>query len=205
MLKQIFFTEFMGIDFYHTAYSFFFYGFACWFMECIFETIRQKRPVFDRGFNKGPICTIYGVAWLFIYFAMKPLDGHWVWLYLAGMLYATILEYITAVILEKAFHQKLWDYTDFPLNIRGRVCLPISLAWGGLVVLVFAFIQPKVQILINLLPVRIGFPVINALIWIYFIDLAFSFISRSPFGKGVKERIDDKKEQIKVYFHKGDI
>lgn len=198
MEKRMFFTEFMGIDFYHTAWSFFVYGFACWIMECVFESIRQKKPVLDRGFLKGPFCTIYGLAFLFIYFVMKPLDGKWLLLFIVGMIYATVLEYVTALIMEKRFHQKLWDYTDLPLNFQGRICLPISLAWGGLVVLMFAFLQPRVIALIDLLPVRLGLPILKGVMCVYFLDLAFSFISRSKFGVRVKERHEQKREERKI-------
>lgn len=203
MIEQLFFTEFRGLDFYHTAYSFFFYGCACWLMECIFESIRQKKFVYDRGFNQGPICTIYGVAFLFVYFVMKPLDGKWLPLYFIGMLYATVLEYVTAVLLDKLFRQKLWDYTNMPCSFQGRINLFISLAWGALVVLMFAVIQPNVMRLINLIPVRVGFPIINILIWLYFMDLAFSFAIRSKYGKSMKEKLDDKKEEIKVRIRGG--
>lgn len=198
MLEKLFFYEFMGIDFYHTAYSFFFYGCACWLMECVFESLRQKKLVYDRGFNKGPICTIYGVAFLFVYFVMKPLDGRWVLLYFVGMLYATVLEYVTAVLLDKLFHQKLWDYTGIPCSFQGRINLFISLAWGALVVLMFAVFQPIVIYLIDLIPISIGYPLIHVLIWIYFIDLGFSFASRSRFGQNMKEKFDNKKEEIMI-------
>lgn len=203
MIEKLFFYEFMGTDFYHTAYSFFVYGFCCWVMECIFETIRQKKLVYNRGFNKGPFCTIYGVAYLFVYFVMKPLDGKWIALFFLGMIYATLLEYVTAVLLDKLFHQKLWDYTDMPFSFQGRINLFISLAWGGLIVLFFAVLQPTVIHLIDLIPVRFGYPIVNVLIWIYFIDLAFSFASRSKFGKNMKDKFDDKKEEIKMHFRGG--
>lgn len=203
MLKQLFFYPFMGIDFYHVAYSFFVYGFACWVMECVFESIRQKKLVYDRGFNRGPFCTIYGVAFLFVYFVMKPLDGRWVLLYFVGMLYATLLEYVTAVLLDKLFHQKLWDYSDMPCSFQGRINLFISLAWGGLIVLVFALIQPNVIRLIDLIPVRIGYPLIHVLIWIYFIDLAFSFAIRSKRGKDMMDKFGDKKEQLMMRIRGG--
>lgn len=179
MLEKLFFNEFMGIDFYHTAYSFFIYGCGCWLMECIFESIRQKKLVLDRGFNYGPICTIYGVAFLFLYFSMKPLDGKWVWLYIAGTLFATVLEYVVAVIMENVFHEKLWDYSDFPFNFQGRICLYISLAWGGLVILLFALFQPNVMRLIDLIPRSWGLPIIIVLIVVYFTDLGLSFAASS--------------------------
>lgn len=201
MLDKIFFTEFMGIDFYHTAYSFFFYGFACWIMETVFEGIRQKKLT-KRGFLLGPICTIYGLAWLFVYFVMKPLDGKWIWLYIIGALYATALEYGTAVFLEKVFHRKWWDYSDFKLNFQGRICFFISLAWGALIVLMFALFQPFAMWLIDLIPIRIGYPAIVILIWLYFMDVAFSYTSRSQFGIRMKEKLIDKKEAIKLRFHR---
>lgn len=183
MIERLFFYPVLGTDFYHTAYSYFFYGCACWVMECIFESIRQKKPVTDRGFNKGPICTIYGVAFLFIYFVMKPLDGKWLLLYVVGALYATALEYVTAVLLEKFFHQKLWDYTDMPFNFQGRIQLFISLAWGVLVVLFFAVLHPFVTRMIDLIPRDFGLLMCIALIILYFTDLGFSFKAR---GKAAK-------------------
>lgn len=204
MIQHIFFTELLGIDFYHTAFSFFFYGCACWCMECIFESVRQKRLVMDRGFNKGPICTIYGVAFLFVYFVMKPLDGRWLLLYVVGALYATTLEYITAVVMDKIFHQKWWDYTDMKLNFQGRICLPISLAWGLLVVLMFALIQPQVMMLIDWIPVRLGLPVLQVMIWIYFMDLAFSIVSRTKLGERAKEKLEVERDRVKCYFRNGD-
>lgn len=201
MLRQMFFYEFMEIDFYHTAYSFFFYGFACWIMETIFEWIRTKKLT-KRGFLKGPICTIYGVAWLFIYFVMKPLDGKWILLYIVGAIYATALEYVTGVILEKRFHQRWWDYSDLPLNYKGWVCLPITLVWGVLTVAMFWQVQPMVMKLINLIPVQIGYPLIQVFIWLYFMDLAFSLAARSKFGLNLKEKIKEKKRLFQVRFRK---
>lgn len=201
MLQHMFFTKVMGIDFYHTAYSFFFYGFVCWIMETVFELVRTKKLT-KRGFLVGPICTIYGVAWMFVYFVLKPLDGKWLMLYIVGTLSATALEFTTGYLLEKKFHQRWWDWSDFPLNIKGHVCLPISLSWGLLIIVVFAFIQPWLLHAIDLIPVRFGLPIVIVCIWLYFMDLAFSFASRSKVGETVKGKLDNKVEAIKVRFHK---
>lgn len=199
-MKQLFFYEFMGIDFYHTAYSFFIYGCGCWLMECIFESIRNKKLIWNRGFNKGPICTMYGVAFLFLYFFMKPLDGKWIWLYIAGTLFATVFEYIVGWLLEKLFRQKLWDYSDFPFNFQGRICLFISLAWGLLVVALFALLQPAVMNLIDLIPVSVGYPLIWILIVIYFTDLTFSFITRGKTAAKEKEKTGEQEIELPQSF-----
>lgn len=203
-LENFFFYPFMGTDFYHIAYSFFLYGSACWLMECIFEAIRTGKFT-NRGFNKGPICTIYGVAFLFMYFPMKPFAGKWVWMFIIGATVATILEYVTGVILEKTIHQKLWDYSDFPLNFQGRICFFISFAWGGLVVLVLGLLQPRIEAVISMIPRPLGFRVLNVLIWIYFIDLAFSIAIRSKYGAAMKDKLEDQKEKIRLRFHNDEI
>ncbi|WP_431734208.1 putative ABC transporter permease [Lactococcus garvieae] len=41
----------------------------------------------------------------------------------------TIIEYITSFLLEKLFHMELWDYSNIPLNIEGRVDVFVSLFW----------------------------------------------------------------------------
>ena len=41
----------------------------------------------------------------------------------ADFLLTSVLEYITGYILEKVFHNKWWDYSDKPFNIKGYVCL----------------------------------------------------------------------------------
>lgn len=203
LIEKVFYYPFLGTDFYHIAYSFFLYGFACWVMECIFEAIRTKRFT-NRGFNQGPICTIYGVAFLGMYFPMKPFVGHWVAMFIVGAIVATILEYIVGVILERLVHERFWDYSDMPFNVNGRVCLFISVAWGFLVLIVLGFLQPRVEMLISLIPKRIGFYVLNALIWTYFIDLAFSIALHSKYGDQVRQRVDTQKKKIRVRFHMDD-
>ena len=36
----------------------------------------------------------------------------------------------TSFALEKLFHAAWWDYSDFPLNLHGRICLFASLGFG---------------------------------------------------------------------------
>ena len=43
--------------------------------------------------------------------------------FISGMILTSMLEYITATILEKLFHAKWWDYSNHKCNINGKVCL----------------------------------------------------------------------------------
>ena len=46
------------------------------------------------------------------------------------MIFATILEYITGVVMDKLFHVRYWDYTKEPFNINGHICLISSLKYN---------------------------------------------------------------------------
>lgn len=48
---------------------------------------------------------------------------------LSGACIITILEFITGLIVNKALHWNVWDYSDRPLNILGQVCLLNSFYW----------------------------------------------------------------------------
>ena len=41
-------------------------------------------------------------------------------LYFGGMIVATVLEYITAWLMETIFHASWWDYSTQPYNLQGK-------------------------------------------------------------------------------------
>jgi uncharacterized membrane protein len=45
-------------------------------------------------------------------------------------LVSAVLEYFTSWALEAMFHARWWDYSDMPLNLNGRICLPASMLFG---------------------------------------------------------------------------
>ena len=47
-----------------------------------------------------------------------------------GGLTATAAEYLYHWWGDCFLRVRFWDYTSVPGNLRGRVCLPFSLAWG---------------------------------------------------------------------------
>lgn len=52
------------------------------------------------------------------------------------------LGYITSWGLEKLFHAAWWDYSDFPLNLHGRISLFTSMGFGLAGLLVVHAIAP---------------------------------------------------------------
>ena len=136
---------------------FFIYSFLGWLMETILCSINERRFV-NRGFLNGPICPIYGVGLSLIFIFLIPVRDRIenifvevVVIFLCGTMLATIVEYLVSWLMEKLFHARWWDYSDYKYNINGRVALVISMAWGFLSVGVLYWAQPRFEKLVGML------------------------------------------------------
>lgn len=107
-----------GTDLYHILNWFFIYSFAGWLWESAFVSVKEKKLV-NRGFVTGPVCTIYGFGAVIVYLILKPVSDNIFLLYLGGVIVPTILEYVTAVLMETIFHTSWWDYSKNKFNFQG--------------------------------------------------------------------------------------
>jgi uncharacterized membrane protein len=127
------------------------YSFLGWIYESAICSISERRFV-NRGFLNGPLCPVYGFGALASIFILDMRTDNLIVLFFAGMLIACTIEYITAVLLEKLFNAKWWDYSNYRFNIQGRVCLIGAVVFGVLAVLLIKYIHPFVGALIGQLP-----------------------------------------------------
>lgn len=65
--------------------------------------------------------------------------------YLAGVVGATILEYVTGVTMEKLFKVRYWDYSKNKFNFQGYICLGSTLVWGLLTIFMTEFLHKPVE------------------------------------------------------------
>lgn len=119
------------------------YSFLGWCFETTYCSIVERRWV-ARGFLYGPICPIYGTGALFMVLFFAPLTGSLPLFYLTATVVMSAWEYFVGWLLETTTHIKYWDYSDKPLNLKGRICLPVSLCWGVLSYITIFFIHPHV-------------------------------------------------------------
>lgn len=132
------------------------YSFMGWVYETLFCTIKEGRWM-NRGFLYGPGCPIYGVGAVTISVLMHFIAG-WlgeppVWeVFLIAFLGSAVLEYTTSWLLEKLFHAAWWDYSDWPFNIHGRICLFASLGFGVGGLLTVYVIAPFTENAVSYLP-----------------------------------------------------
>ena len=162
-----------GIDFYHLMNWLIIYSFVGWVWETCYVSVKSGKFV-NRGFINGPLCTIYGFGAVSVYMILRPFSDNLLYLYLGGVVVATALEYVTAVLMESIFHTSWWDYSDNKFNFQGRICLGASLGWGAFTVILFKVLHPLVESIVILYPVYVGEIGICVIGVGYVVDFAFS-------------------------------
>lgn len=162
-----------GIDFYHLMNWLIIYSFFGWIWETCYVSVKSGKFV-NRGFINGPLCTIYGFGAVSVYVILRPFSDNLLYLYLGGVVVATALEYVTAVLMESIFHTSWWDYSDNKFNFQGRICLGASLGWGAFTVILFKVLHPLVESIVILYPVYVGEIGICVIGVGYVVDFAFS-------------------------------
>lgn len=133
------------------AWLFFIYSLVGWCAEVCYAAIQHRKFV-NRGFVNSPFCPIYGFGAVLLMLFLSDLTTSPFFLFLGGAILSTVLEYITALTLEKVFHKKLWDYSHIRYNIGGYVCLRYTVLWGVLSVLTMLFFNPMLCRALSLIP-----------------------------------------------------
>lgn len=180
--------------------SFFIYGFLGWCSEVAFAAVRYRKFV-NRGFLNGPICPIYGFGVVSVVGMLYDYQSNLVKLYCLSVIVATVLEWITGVVLEKLFHHRWWDYSDMPLNIQGYICLPFSLVWGLACVLVVRLLFPFTQNMIRLIPDMVNLLVLLIFLLVLIADIYVTVheIFRLNMRLEKMQEITDELETVSVH------
>lgn len=135
---------------YKIIFYFIIYSFLGWCLESIYKTIIFKKPT-NSGFLYGPFCPMYGIGAILMIWAGQ-LSNNPIVIFIMAFLIFSVWEYLVAVIIEKLFKTKYWDYSKLKFNIQGRVCLKNSLYWGILGVLLIYIIQPVINNFTDMIP-----------------------------------------------------
>lgn len=137
----------------HLFIMFLLFAFAGWSCEEVYCSIGQRKLV-KRGMLYGPICPIYGFGGVIIIYFLYPWRDTWVRLFFASMALTSVLEYFVSWLLEKLFHAKWWDYSTYPFNLNGRICLLNSVMFGVLGVGQWHFLEPLVYKIVYYKPIQ---------------------------------------------------
>lgn len=141
----------MPQNLYQAAWIFLIYAFLGWCSEVAFAAVNKGKFV-NRGFLNGPVCPIYGFGMLIVVTALWGLKGNLILLFLGSAALTTALEFVTGFVLEKFFHDKWWDYSDMPFNIKGYICLKFTVLWGLAATFIVGAVHRFVYMLIVKMP-----------------------------------------------------
>ena len=123
----------------------------------------------------GPFCCIYGLGAICLLCIPKSAKKNNWTLFIAGFIIGSVVEYVVSCVGEVIFNIKWWDYSNFPLNINGRVCVYFSIFWGILTICLNKVINPTVDKVLGKIPIK----VLNVLTVIIMVFMAFDFIISS--------------------------
>lgn len=119
----------MSLNFYTLCVIYLVYSFLGWIGETVVATAKGRRFT-NRGVASGPFCFVYGTAGVLITIGLNDQRASLAALFFGSMIYATVVEWLTAKLLERIHHRRWWDYSDKKFNLDGYVCLQYSLLWG---------------------------------------------------------------------------
>ncbi len=123
---------------------FYIYCFFGWCFESAYVSLRKRRFV-NRGFLHSPMLPIYGSGAVVMLLVTLHLREHVVWMFLAGMAGATLLELAVGLAMEAIFKVKYWDYSNQKFQYKGVICLSSSLCWGVFTVLLNRYVHKPVE------------------------------------------------------------
>lgn len=159
---------------YQWLFFFYMYCFLGWCFESAWVSFKSKKLV-NRGFMRGPFLPLYGSGAIMMLVVSMPFRNNVVLTYFAGVVGATVLEYVTGVTMEALFKVRYWDYSNQPFNFQGHICLTSSIAWGFLTILMTRVIHQPIEQFVMTIPDRaLGYA--TAVVTIYIvIDFTLSF------------------------------
>ena len=189
-----------GVGSYELVMWFLTYGMLGWLVESIYMSFCNKKLT-NRGFGRGPFCPIYGVGALTVFFLLRPYSENRVLLFFMGSFFATILEYLTALLMQKVFGEVWWDYNEKPFNYKGIICLESSIAWGFYTLFLFMFLQNTVEGIVALIPLYVGRVAGSVLITVFCMDFLSSFynVKKDDMLECVTGPIERIKENIRNF------
>ena len=195
MLNFLTTTTVCGFSLYHVLAFFLIYSCTGWCLEVIFAAATTGQLV-NRGFLNGPVCPIYGFGMVIVLFTLTPLQNSVLLLYIGGVILPSALELVGGWALYKLYHTRWWDYSDFPFNIGGYICLEFSLLWGVGTLVVMRIVHPVVAGLVDMIPPFVGFVVMCVLYAVYAADVVVTAFAASGLAKTL-----DAMEQLADSIH----
>lgn len=156
--------------------SFLVFAFIGWLYESTICALANYGHFANSGFLLGPCCPIYGAGALACWLLLRDIPSVGVQ-FLAAALVCSAIEYSVGALLERLTGARFWDYSKFPFNINGRVCLYGAMLFGAGAVIICRVAEPALLAALSLVPRGILATVAVAYAVLLALDTAFTLAS----------------------------
>lgn len=184
------------------------YSFMGWFWESTFYSLGEQGIFMNRGYFLGPYCPIYGVV-IYLNVYLLAGIGSPLRIFLVSAMVCTVVEYATSWTLEKLFQARYWDYSNYPLNINGRVSVPSSAFFGVAIMVMVSYLHPFFWEKLQSLPYKVTIGLGITCCVVFWTDFIITVISMNNLNKKckkiyesfdgyVEEKFDDLNEKKEV-------
>ena len=181
-------------------FLFFVYCLIGWVWESTYESIRNKK-ILNRGFLNGPYIPIYGCGGMIIFLTMQRFQAPFFSIttlaaYFIGAIGLTLIEYLTSFVLEKILKARWWDYSDYPLNINGRICLIASVFWGFVTLFGIDLLNPFLIRLYDNIPRDVSLVYVSVMCTLFILDIAVTIDSIIDLKNRIQMMLSMEKEKV---------
>lgn len=154
-----------------TGQCFLIYSFLGWILEGLFNRVKVgtfRKP----NFLHGPVKPMYGFGGVLLVGSYKYDRRHFAY---NCWLLPLLVEYISALWLERRYALKYWDYSKEFMQMDGRICLKFALCWVILAQVVVRCIQPLLDAMLRATGKLSGW---KTLFQLFFLDCAVTMHQR---------------------------
>lgn len=180
--------------------SFLAFSFIGWLYESTVCALANYGHFANSGFLLGPCCPIYGVGALACWLLLRNIPSVAVQ-FLAAALLCSVIEYSVGALLEHLTGARFWDYSKFPFNIDGRVCLYGAMLFGAGAVAICRLAEPALLGALSLVPRVVLASIALACAGLLALDTAFTLASWRQFSQKLElmriEMADKINESLK--------
>ena len=161
-------------DFY--VLLFFLLSFAGWLWEVGIYLVTEYTWT-NRGVYIGPYLPIYGAGGLLLWFLLHRLHEKKILTFLLSAVICSVVEYVTSAFLEWKWGMRWWDYSNFFMNLNGRICLLGAVCFGLGGMLLNCYLMPSYMRVYHKIPPKRRMVLCSILLLIFVVDAAYCAVS----------------------------
>lgn len=120
------------------------YSFVGYIGDAVYA-YNKRDSDFKKCFLINLLCPVYGLGAIAIISCTRPIKQYKILTFVMGGLAATVVEYVLHFIYQEILGVSIWNYSNLPYNINGRVCLMFTVFWSILSMGLVYFIHPLVE------------------------------------------------------------